>query len=70
VRIEHRIAGRKRSTNPRQQAIDAFQSAACAASGRNAKIVSDTVPFDRVQDALALASTPGAAEKVVVTFPN
>jgi hypothetical protein len=36
---------------------------------RYAKIISDTVPFDRVQDALALASTPGAADKVVVTFP-
>jgi 2-desacetyl-2-hydroxyethyl bacteriochlorophyllide A dehydrogenase len=40
-----------------------------AAWERYAKIISDTVPFDRVQDALALASTPGAAEKVVVTFP-
>lgn len=36
---------------------------------RYGKIISDTVPFDRVQDALALASTPGAADKVVVTFP-
>lgn len=37
---------------------------------RYAKIISDTVPFERVQDALAFASTPGAAEKVVVTFPG
>jgi threonine dehydrogenase-like Zn-dependent dehydrogenase len=40
-----------------------------AAWERYGKIISDTVPFDRVQDALALASTPGAADKVVVTFP-
>ena len=33
-----------------------------------AQIISDTVPFDQVQDALTLASTPGAADKVVVTF--
>jgi len=31
-------------------------------------IISDRIPFDRVQEALALAATPGAAEKVVVTF--
>lgn len=35
---------------------------------RYAVIVSDTVPFDRALDALALAATPGAADKVVVTF--
>ena len=33
-----------------------------------ALIVSDTVPFDRALDALELARTPGAADKVVVTF--
>lgn len=33
-----------------------------------AAIVSDEIPFERVQDALALAATPGKAEKVVVTF--
>jgi len=33
-----------------------------------AVIVSDTVPFDRVEEALTLAATPGAADKVVVTF--
>ncbi|MDP9795029.1 threonine dehydrogenase-like Zn-dependent dehydrogenase [Catenuloplanes nepalensis] len=33
-----------------------------------ALIVSDTVPFGRVREALTLAATPGAAEKVVVTF--
>ncbi|WP_353808871.1 zinc-dependent alcohol dehydrogenase [Agromyces sp. SYSU T00194] len=33
-----------------------------------ALIVSDTLPFDRALDALQLARTPGAAEKVVVTF--
>ena len=37
---------------------------------RYAKIISNTLPFDRVQDALTLASTPGAADKVVVTFPG
>jgi threonine dehydrogenase-like Zn-dependent dehydrogenase len=31
-------------------------------------IVSHTVPFDNVGEALELASTPGAADKVVVTF--
>lgn len=31
-------------------------------------IISDRIPFDRVQEALELAATPGAAEKVVVTF--
>ncbi|BBZ33663.1 zinc-dependent alcohol dehydrogenase [Mycolicibacterium confluentis] len=34
-----------------------------------ALIVSHTVPFDEVERALQLASTPGAADKVVVTFP-
>ena len=33
-----------------------------------ARIVSHTVPFDRVQEALTMASTPGAADKIVVTF--
>ena len=33
-----------------------------------AVIVSHTVPFEDVADALRLASTPGAADKVVVTF--
>ncbi|MET7397212.1 zinc-binding dehydrogenase [Dactylosporangium sp. NPDC005572] len=33
-----------------------------------ALIVSDTVPFGEAQRALSLASTPGASEKVVVTF--
>ncbi|QAY60047.1 theronine dehydrogenase [Microbacterium protaetiae] len=33
-----------------------------------ALIVSDTLPFDRALDALELAKTPGAADKVVVTF--
>jgi len=33
-----------------------------------AVIVSDTLPFDRVEEALTLAGTPGAADKVVVTF--
>lgn len=33
-----------------------------------ALIVSDTFSFDEVDDALALASTPGAADKVMVTF--
>ncbi len=33
-----------------------------------ALIVSHTVPFDKVKDALDMASTPGAADKVVVTF--
>jgi L-iditol 2-dehydrogenase len=31
-------------------------------------IVSHTIPFDEVDEALRLASTPGAADKVVVTF--
>ena len=31
-------------------------------------IISDRIPFDRALDALTLARTPGAAEKVVVTF--
>lgn len=34
-----------------------------------AVIVSHTIPFDEVERALQLASTPGAADKVVVTFP-
>ena len=33
-----------------------------------ALIVSHTIPFDRVEEALELAATPGAADKVVVTF--
>jgi len=33
-----------------------------------AVIVSDTIPFDRVEEALTFAGTPGAADKVVVTF--
>ena len=33
-----------------------------------AVIVSHTVPFDDVAEALRLATTPGAADKVVVTF--
>ena len=33
-----------------------------------AEIVSHTIPFDNVEDALRTASTPGAADKVVVTF--
>jgi L-iditol 2-dehydrogenase len=33
-----------------------------------ALIVSHTIPFDKVTNALDLASTPGAADKVVVTF--
>lgn len=33
-----------------------------------ARIVSHTIPFDRVDEALATASTPGAADKIVVTF--
>ncbi|WP_280832673.1 zinc-dependent alcohol dehydrogenase [Mycolicibacterium frederiksbergense] len=35
---------------------------------RYALIISHTVPFEDVNDALELASTPGAADKVVVTF--
>ena len=34
-----------------------------------ALIVSHTVPFAEVDEALRLAATPGAADKVVVTFP-
>lgn len=34
-----------------------------------AAIVSHTVPFDSVDEALRMASTPGAADKVVVTWP-
>jgi hypothetical protein len=33
-----------------------------------AVIVSDVLPFDRALEALELAKTPGAADKVVVTF--
>ncbi len=36
---------------------------------RYALIVSHTVPFENLDAALELASTPGAADKVVVTFP-
>lgn len=36
---------------------------------RYALIVSHTVPFENLGAALELASTPGAADKVVVTFP-
>ncbi len=35
---------------------------------RYALIVSHTIPFTDVQEALRMASTPGAADKVVVTF--
>jgi L-iditol 2-dehydrogenase len=35
---------------------------------RYAVIVSHTIPFDDVDEALRIASTPGAADKVVVTF--
>jgi L-iditol 2-dehydrogenase len=35
---------------------------------RYAVIVSHTIPFDNVDEALRTASTPGAADKVVVTF--
>jgi hypothetical protein len=35
---------------------------------RCAVIVSHTIPFDNVYEALRTASTPGAADKVVVTF--
>ncbi|HWT48841.1 MAG TPA: zinc-binding dehydrogenase [Mycobacterium sp.] len=34
-----------------------------------ALIVSHTIPFDNLGEALELAGTPGAADKVVVTFP-
>jgi hypothetical protein len=33
-----------------------------------AAIISDRFPFNNVLDALKAASTPGAADKVVVTF--
>ena len=33
-----------------------------------AEIVSHTIPFAEVDEALRTASTPGAADKVVVTF--
>lgn len=35
---------------------------------RYGRIISDLVPFERVAEAIALATTPGAADKVVVTF--
>ena len=35
-----------------------------------AVIVSHTVPFDNVAEALRMSSTPGAADKVVVTFAD
>jgi 2-desacetyl-2-hydroxyethyl bacteriochlorophyllide A dehydrogenase len=35
---------------------------------RYAVIVSHTIPFDNVDEALRIATTPGAADKVVVTF--
>ncbi|WP_263118106.1 zinc-binding dehydrogenase [Cellulomonas sp. RIT-PI-Y] len=35
---------------------------------RYQQIISHRIPFDRVVEALRLAATPGAAEKVVVTF--
>jgi 2-desacetyl-2-hydroxyethyl bacteriochlorophyllide A dehydrogenase len=35
---------------------------------RYAVIVSHTIPFDNINEALRTASTPGAADKVVVTF--
>jgi hypothetical protein len=34
-----------------------------------ALIVSDTFAFDDVQEALRVATTPGAADKVMVVFP-
>lgn len=36
---------------------------------KSAVIVSHTIPFEDVGEALELAGTPGAADKVVVTFP-
>jgi hypothetical protein len=35
-----------------------------------AVIVSHTVPFDDVAEGLRLATTPGAADKVMVTFSS
>ena len=35
---------------------------------RYAVIVSHTIPFAEVDEALRMASTPGAADKVVVVF--
>ncbi|GGL37320.1 zinc-binding dehydrogenase [Phycicoccus endophyticus] len=35
---------------------------------RYARIISHTLPFERALEALTLAATPGAADKVVVTF--
>jgi len=39
-----------------------------ASPDKYAQIVSDVLPFDRALEALELAKTPGAADKVVVTF--
>lgn len=39
-----------------------------AAWERYGKIISDVLPFDRVEEALTLSRTPGASDKVVVTF--
>ena len=39
-----------------------------AAWERYGRIISDVIPFARVPEALTLASAPGAADKVVVTF--
>lgn len=39
-----------------------------AAWERYGKIISDVLPFDRVEEALTLSMTPGASDKVVVTF--
>ncbi|EUA89174.1 hypothetical protein I551_4342 [Mycobacterium ulcerans str. Harvey] len=36
---------------------------------RYALIVDRTIAFDNVQDALAAATAPGTADKIVVTFP-
>jgi threonine dehydrogenase-like Zn-dependent dehydrogenase len=36
--------------------------------GKYAEIISDRIPFDQALEALSLARTPGAADKVVVTF--
>ena len=38
------------------------------APGETQVIISHTIPFDDVNDALKTATTPGAADKVVVTF--
>lgn len=39
-----------------------------AHTDRYAKIISDVLPYERALEAFTLASTPGAADKVVVTF--